>query len=68
MNILHKVQIVALVVLTSVLLNYKYDLAVASPPVGMIVGAIDTFMIDKLLPRKGYLSFIHNDFNTIFKI
>lgn len=42
--------------------------AVASPPVGMIVGAIDTFMIDRLLPRKGYLSFIHNDFNTIFKI
>ena len=34
----------------------------------VLVGAIDTFMIDKLLSRKGYLSFIHNDFNTIFKI
>ena len=39
----------------------------ASPLAGVAYGLIDTYILDKILPRKGYISFIHNDFPTIYK-
>ncbi len=40
----------------------------AVPAIGLVAGAIDTFLVDKLLPRSGIAAFVDELYPSLFKV